>query len=357
VLTGDFLEGVPLIDILTAVRTGNTKYLCDLAAWGYDLESIVRHLDWNMLNQVFVFGCFHADLHPANLIVLPGNAIGYVDFGIIGRLSDDMRASLTRYSWLLFQGDVEGAIKELTRWLVPTVAGDVAGARQALIRVHEIFLYQSAQNGDSVDHPYLQFAVGILTTMRQYDMVLSPGVVAYLRMHATLGMLRYQLAPKYDLSKHVRRFFGRLIRQQAVSVFDPRLMLNRAYSGSIQLRRGLEFIEYVEAQEPLIAALEGTLVGVGNSMTSLRRWAMRLIPASLAVGAALYVVLADPRDTRAALPKQIPYDWLKLGLLAILLVLIFSLVLQGLRLRRVEQQALTTPATGDATAPRRRGAR
>jgi hypothetical protein len=193
--------------------------------------------------------------------------------------------------------------------------------------------------------------------MRQYDMVLSPGVVAYLRMHATLGMLRYQLAPKYDLSKHVRRFFGRLIRQQAVSFIDPRLMLNRAYSGSIQLRRGLEFIEYLEAQEPLIAALEGTLVGVGNSMTSMRRWAIRLIPASLAVGAALYVVLADPKDTRAALPKQIPYDWLKLGLLAILLVLILSLVLQGLRLRRAEQDALTTPVTGDATAPRRRGAR
>ena len=41
-----------------------------------------------MLNQVYVFGYFHADLHPANLYVLPGNAIGYVDFGIVGQLPD-----------------------------------------------------------------------------------------------------------------------------------------------------------------------------------------------------------------------------------------------------------------------------
>ena len=66
-----------------------------------------EHLDWNMLNQVYVFGYFHADLHPANLFVLPGDAIGYVDFGIVGQLPDSVRESLTRYSWLLFRGEVE----------------------------------------------------------------------------------------------------------------------------------------------------------------------------------------------------------------------------------------------------------
>ena len=47
-----------------------------------------------MLNQVYVFGYFHADLHPANLFVLPGDAIGYVDFGIVGQLPDRVRDSL-----------------------------------------------------------------------------------------------------------------------------------------------------------------------------------------------------------------------------------------------------------------------
>ncbi len=48
----------------------HSAYLEALAARGHDLDRIVRHLDWNMLNQVFVFGYFHADLHPANLFVL-----------------------------------------------------------------------------------------------------------------------------------------------------------------------------------------------------------------------------------------------------------------------------------------------
>ena len=84
----------------------------------------MRNLDWNMLNEVYVFGYFHADLHPANLFVLPGDAIGYVDFGIVGQLPQEVRDSLTRYSWLLFRGDIEAAIVELMRWLSPTSTTD-----------------------------------------------------------------------------------------------------------------------------------------------------------------------------------------------------------------------------------------
>ena len=110
VLTTELIVGIPLIEIMIAKREGNTAYLEALAARGHDLDRIVRNLDWNMLNQVYVFGYFHADLHPANLFVLPGDAIGYVDFGIVGQLPDRVRDSLTRYSWLLFRGEVESAV-------------------------------------------------------------------------------------------------------------------------------------------------------------------------------------------------------------------------------------------------------
>ena len=113
------------------------------AAAGHDLDRIVRRLDWNMLNQVFVFGYFHADLHPANIFVLPGDAIGYVDFGIVGQLPNRVRESLTRYSWLLFRGETEAAVSELMRWLAPTSSTDATAARWRLIRVHQTFLYDA----------------------------------------------------------------------------------------------------------------------------------------------------------------------------------------------------------------------
>jgi predicted unusual protein kinase regulating ubiquinone biosynthesis (AarF/ABC1/UbiB family) len=351
VLTSELIEGIPLIEIMTAARQGNGAYLRDLAERGYDLQAVVRHLDWNMLNQVYVFGCFHADLHPANLFVLPGNAVGYVDFGIIGQLPEAVRVSLTHYSWLLFQGDLEAAIRELMRWLAPTAATDAAGARQQLVRVHQAFLYGlgggapgasassaggGSREGREVENPYSRLAVDVLQTVRRYDLTLAPSVVAYLKMLVTLGALRHQLAPDYDLPSLVRRFFVRLLQQQGAAWLDPRTVMGRAYEGSIRLRRALEFVELLEAQAPLITAAGEAYFGVRRNLQTLRRRVIGLGGAALVVGAALYVVLANPDGTRAVVPAQVPYTWVHLGLLALLLFLILSLALQGRQLSRAE---------------------
>ena len=72
----------------------------------------------------------------------PGDAIGYVDFGIVGQLPDEVRESLTRYSWLLFRGDIDAAIVELMRWLSPTSPADATEASRELVRAHEAFFYE-----------------------------------------------------------------------------------------------------------------------------------------------------------------------------------------------------------------------
>ncbi len=142
VLTSELIEGISLYEVMIASRNKDADYLASLRARGYDPDRIVRNLDWNMLNQVFVHGYFHADLHPANLFVLPGNAIGYVDYGIVGSLPDDTRDSLTHYSWLLFHGDVDAAVTELMRWLAPTTTTDPEAARTYLVSVHRAFVYE-----------------------------------------------------------------------------------------------------------------------------------------------------------------------------------------------------------------------
>ena len=98
VLTIEYLDGVPVIDIITAIRRRDTAFLRRLAARGHDLKRIAAHIVWNALNQIYRFGYFHADPHPANLIVLRDDAIGYVDFGIVGKLDDQTTAALRYFA-------------------------------------------------------------------------------------------------------------------------------------------------------------------------------------------------------------------------------------------------------------------
>ena len=338
VLTTELIEGIPLIEIMIAKRTGDQAYLDALAASGHDLDRIVRRLDWNMLNQVFVFGYFHADLHPANLFILPGDAIGYVDFGIVGQLPDRVRDSLTQYSWLLFRGEVEGAVHELMRWLAPGTATDQANASRQLVRVHQAFLYDTVAGRSRVtegapgpsrnpsDNPYSKLAVDILQTIRVNELTMSASIVSYLKMLVTLGSLRHQLAVEYDLSENVRHFGRRLARQQSLALLDPRRTVDRLFAGVGQVQRALEFVEFAESLEPVI--LEGTnsLFGFRRRMQSAKRGLIRIGVSVLAVGAVLYLVLVFPDDTRHLLPAGMDYSWVQLGLLAVLLLLIAWLI-------------------------------
>jgi predicted unusual protein kinase regulating ubiquinone biosynthesis (AarF/ABC1/UbiB family) len=341
VLTTELIQGIPLIDIVVAVRARDKAYLRRLEDAGYDLEQIVRHLDWNMLNQVYVFGTFHADLHPANLYVLPGNAIGYVDFGMVGRLSDDVRDSLLRYSWLLFQWEVEAAVRELMRWLPPSSTTNTNQAKLQLARVHEGFLYALANVGDEKvggapaaradsNNPYTTLAVEIMDTVRRNQLSLSGDIVSYLRMLVMLGTLRHQLATDYDLPAVARQFFGRLIQQQGKDWLDPRLAMGRIYGATYRMKRAVEFVEFLESQQGLLTSVTGTYFGIQTRLVSLRRRVVGLGVAALLIGASLYFILADPDDARRFTPSFVPFEWLHLIILGLLLVVLVGFI-QNLR--------------------------
>jgi predicted unusual protein kinase regulating ubiquinone biosynthesis (AarF/ABC1/UbiB family) len=341
VLTSELIEGVPLIEIMYAKREGNTAYLDALAGAGYDLDRVVRHLDWNMLNQVYVHGYFHADPHPANLYVLPGEAIGYVDFGQVGQLSERVRDSLTYYTWLLFRGDVERAVDELMRWLAPTPSTDAAVARRRLVRAHEKFLYSTATGRARSDsnpslarrpyaeapNPYSALAVDIMQIIRDTQLTMSQNLVSYLKMLVTLGTLRHQLAVDYDLTFTVRRYFARMMRRRAFRVLDPRQAFDRLYAGAVRMERAIEFLEFLESQQPAITAGVGSLFGIRRRMRSLRRRLVNLGAAILVVGGALYFVLAAPDETQRLMPTGMSYSFVHVALLVVLVLLIVALVL------------------------------
>ncbi|MFL5390329.1 MAG: ABC1 kinase family protein [Myxococcales bacterium] len=59
-----------------------------------DKKVIARRILDESFHQLFTDGIFHGDPHPGNVIVLPGNRLGLIDFGLVGRLSKAMQESI-----------------------------------------------------------------------------------------------------------------------------------------------------------------------------------------------------------------------------------------------------------------------
>ena len=83
VLTLELLEGEQVADLeLQAFTLDERRHLAYLIteAW---------------MTMIFRHGFFHADPHPANILLIGGEQIGLVDFGLAGKLSDDDMSKLT----------------------------------------------------------------------------------------------------------------------------------------------------------------------------------------------------------------------------------------------------------------------
>lgn len=59
-----------------------------------DRKQLAKHILDASFHQLFTDGLFHGDPHPGNILVLEGNKLGLLDFGLVGRLSKVMQESI-----------------------------------------------------------------------------------------------------------------------------------------------------------------------------------------------------------------------------------------------------------------------
>src|SRR5262249_5106816 len=84
VLTLEFMEGIQLADVDSDVYTLEER------------RRLAYRMSETWMTMIFRHGFFHGDPHPANILVLPGDRIGLVDFGQVGKLTDDDISKVTR---------------------------------------------------------------------------------------------------------------------------------------------------------------------------------------------------------------------------------------------------------------------
>ena len=101
ILTMEYLRGVPLVDL-----EGIRKYSANPEA---TLISALR--TWSM--SVTQNDVFHADVHGGNLLVLENGKIGFIDFGIVGKVSEKVWNAVGSLIQSLVLEDYQGMAQAL----------------------------------------------------------------------------------------------------------------------------------------------------------------------------------------------------------------------------------------------------
>jgi ubiquinone biosynthesis protein len=108
ILTMEFIDGIKLNEIEK------------LQQEGYDTKVLGEKIVNAIFHQILIDGFFHGDPHPGNIVALPGQVVAFMDFGMVGRITPEMRAHIASFVIALMRKNTSEVVKALTNMgLVP----------------------------------------------------------------------------------------------------------------------------------------------------------------------------------------------------------------------------------------------
>ena len=123
VLVMDELVGTPLSDFLESDSTEPASRPETRTAHGDLSEDELDELRMSLsetlanvyLEMIFEEAVFHADPHPGNLIVLQDGRLGILDFGMVGRIDENLRETIEEMLVAVSQGDQHRLMRLIRR--------------------------------------------------------------------------------------------------------------------------------------------------------------------------------------------------------------------------------------------------
>ncbi|MGE0454540.1 MAG: ABC1 kinase family protein [Vicinamibacteria bacterium] len=213
-LVVEFLEGTTVLDLLRSFDAGDERLLRDLKAQGFDPPAAARSIIDIFLRDAFMHGIFHADLHPANLLILPGNVIGYVDFGITGSLSGTTRRRLATLTIAWSVGDL-GQIAETFFLLAKAPSEAQKEAYREGLAALAADWYQPVDGQERLTKSFTLVMLEMLALSHRTGIMPDRAVTRYLRSAMATDGLVKRFAPGLDVAAELelgcRRYLTKLL--------------------------------------------------------------------------------------------------------------------------------------------------
>lgn len=196
VLTMEYVDGVKVSDL--ADRGGD-----------FDRAVVARNGGNAVLRQVLRHGLFHADPHPANLFVLPGNVVCFLDFGTVGRLDRRMRDRLAALGHAIVREDPDRMADAVLAIAEP--AEEVSRFELSQDIAELLDAYASVTLND--------LAVGDLfaeaaSVMSRHRLRFPPDLMLLAKAFVTIEGVGRQLDPSFKLVEHARPMMEDVLRDR-----------------------------------------------------------------------------------------------------------------------------------------------
>jgi len=225
VLVMEFIDGVKINEITDARYNGL-----------FDPEKVAKQGAESLFKQILEDGFFHADPHPANLLVLAPATIVMLDVGMTGYLDENTITCALRF----LQAIIDKNLKQV-----------LVSMEDLGILVEKVDRNLLCQDLDSLLDRYLgvplknlrisEIIQQILEIMVRHNLTLPPNLVLMIKAISTVETTGRFLYPDFDMVSTARPIVKKLLRKK----LSPNAIFNRGVSA---LQDGIELAEKLPQQ-------------------------------------------------------------------------------------------------------------
>ena len=170
---------------------------------------------------------FHADPHPANLIILPDNKICFIDFGAIGRFSTQTRKLFRELAYHTAKGDIGRITNTSLSLLGPLPPMDVERVRFEMEKIYSDAVYAlQSEDAEWWEKSSAQGWLRFLEVARKFSLPASFEALLFFRTTFSYDIIVHRLNRKIDVVKEWQRYQrdrGREARKRVKENFKSRL--------------------------------------------------------------------------------------------------------------------------------------
>jgi ubiquinone biosynthesis protein len=313
VLIMEYIQGINISDV------GR------LRGEGYDLELIARHGGDIVFRSALEYGFFHADPHPGNLLILPGNVLCLLDYGMMGILSGRDRERLANLLYFMENNDEKRTSRALLSLMESRA---VTEAEELELDVSRIIMEYAHT---SLTEAHLgEMLFRLLRLLNEHNARFPTHLIWLFKSVATLEDVSRKIDPEFRMLEFSRPYARRLILRQ----FGPRRQAREVYFSSLDTLNLLKDLPYdlsiiLDQFKKGRAKIEFEHVGLEPIRKTIDRVshhiALTLLIAALIISSSL-IVLSKLPPLIGEMPVLAFAGYIVSGLL--LLVLVVSILLE-----------------------------
>ncbi len=278
-----YLDGISGSDLAGVDEAGLDRHAIAAAGTRIILRMILEH------------GFFHADPHPGNVKYMPGDRIGLMDFGMVGRLSENRRQEVAELLYGLVSRDADLVATTLIDWsesedtISDTLRDDIS---EFIDHYHGVPLEQLDMGR----------MIGEITgVLRNHHLMLPAELVLMLKAFITMEGMGRSLDPDFDMAKEAAPIIEDVLRAH----YSPANMAKRMQKG---LADSLKMLGSLPSDlSRLMRAIRRGRIEVHVDIQSLKEVGYRLdraasrltlgvVTAALIIGSAIVLNVQSDRE-------------------------------------------------------------